>query len=50
MNSYDKNEIDNQAEREARALAKQEKPSGQAYVKQQTSDYNKKEFDKLFKN
>lgn len=47
--SYNKFDIDKDAEREAAALNKQGKREQAKRVQQQTSEYNKDKFDKLFR-
>lgn len=47
---YDKNKLDRQAEREAKALHKQGRYVCQQHTRQDIKDnYNKVKFDKLFK-
>ena len=45
----DKNKIDKDAEREAEALQRQGRTERSERVRQETSDYNKAAFEKLFK-
>ena len=47
---YDKNKIDEIAEREAKALQKQGKCIKQKHIRLQTSNYNVEKFNKLFKD
>jgi hypothetical protein len=42
-------DIDKQAEREGRALAKQGRREQREHVRQQTSDYNREQFERLFR-
>ena len=48
--AYNKNEIDRAAEAEGIALDKLHKGEKPKRVKQETSNYNKEKFDKLFEN
>ena len=46
---YDKNQIDRDAEREAECLQRQGRTERPERIRQETSDYNRTAFEKLFK-